>query len=56
MKRYKISFEVVTPDHINENMVSSKFDNVETELNEYLQCELGEDDEIFVQHFSCWTK
>lgn len=56
MARYKISFEVVVPDYITENMVTMKFDNIENEFYEHLDGEFREDDEVFVENFSCWKK
>ena len=55
MGRIKISFEIVVPNYINENMVSCKFDNLEEELYNHLDGELKEDDEIAVQNFSYMT-
>ena len=58
MRTFAVTFEITTPDNINEGMLSLKFDseNMERELYEHLDCELKDEDEIIVHQIDIYDK
>lgn len=54
MKRLKVDIEIMVPDQITENMIALKFDNLESELYEHLDGEIGDDDEVEVTLVHCY--
>jgi len=58
MKTFVVTFEITTPDNINEGMLSLKFDseNLERELYEHLDGEIDVDEEIIIDNIDIYEK
>ena len=47
-----MEFEV--PDHVTENMVALKFENIESEMYDHLEYKLEPDEECYMSVFDCY--
>ena len=58
MKTFVVTFEITTPDNINEGMLSLKFDseNLERELYQHLDGEIDGNEEIIVDNVDVYEK
>ena len=54
MKRIVVHMEFEVPDHVTENMVALKFENIESEMYDHLEDELEPDEECYMSVFDCY--